>query len=929
MRIMYARLLISQYLSNPPESRQPKETKEIEEAFERVKEKLPDSTELLLLRVDKLIADQKPDKAEQLLSDELKRHPENAEIALSLALLLNREKKSTEAWAVVDTFEQKSGPSIGSLLTRLQLIPASSDARVAPILDAAEKLFKPDDPSDNNVKLAVGMAATQSRWGNPDKARIWLLRVVSLRPYDISVRFQLFDIANQAKDRAQMVEVVKEIHRVDGEGGAYGHYADAMLLLVKQKEELTSEEMAAIRQHLTTAALKRPTWANIPTALALLAELEGKPDEELNNYIKAVDLGEQRPEIIRKAVQLLCIYKRYPEAERLIKRIRTVESLATEMNKLMAWLSLINKETQKAVEQATAAVASDSKEYKDHLWQAEFFAAAGQNDLALKAFQRAIDEAGPHGAPWVALVSYYIRTAKRKEAEDVITEARKKLTGPELSLTLAQCQEVMGRVEEAGEAYRAAVEAKPDDLEALRQLIGYHERTRTLPKSIPQLRRALGGKFPPSVIPSIRQALAFALAFSGGQPGFLEALRLADENIAADPKSTDALFTKSRILATRLSSKREALQLMQQIARQRKLNPAEEFLLGQLYAETGAWVEGRRILVNLLGREGDNTVYLQFFIDQLLRNEERTEDAEVWLDRLDRVAPGDLTTTRLRAAFLIKRKQYTETAALIDKAAHPGKSVPTGQSSPDYERDRLRAVARLADQFCKDSASANPALSPLAEKLYREAAKGGTAADELALAGFLGRQGKIEEAVAIGRQAEAASGPMAVANTLISIAFSPTALSNAQLDVVEAELKACLGREKPSPGIESVKWMMPARRGRYREAVQSLRGAVERDGKNVGMLNNLAYMLILTNARQEEVELLLQKALALAGPTATILDTRGVLHMREGRMAEAVADLGQRWTSKRQRPGACTWQWPTSVSAGTRRRKHCWPVPNR
>src|SRR6202012_4655940 len=117
---------------------------------------------------------------------------------------------------------------------------------------------------------------------------------------------------------------------------------------------------------------------------------------------------------------------------------------------------------------------------------------------------------------------------------------------------------------------------------------------------------------------------------------------------------------------------------------------------------------------------------------------------------------------------------------------------------------------------------------------------------------------------------EAKIGTTAVAATLVAAAYShsQTALTETQLDELEAEVNALLKRTKPSAGVTGLAALMNARRGRYKDAAKGFREIVAADKRNVEAMNNLAYMQVLINAPAEEINPLLTNIQGLVGPTA-------------------------------------------------------------
>src|SRR5205823_3158021 len=110
--------------------------------------------------------------------------------------------------------------------------------------------------------------------------------------------------------------------------------------------------------------------------------------------------------------------------------------------------------------------------------------AAGRQAEARAALRRAVRLPGPTGPAWIALVQFHLRLSQKQEAEEATDEARRAMTGAGASLTLAQCDEAVGRADRAEGEYRSALEAAPDDFLTVRLVAGFYERTGTPGKAV-------------------------------------------------------------------------------------------------------------------------------------------------------------------------------------------------------------------------------------------------------------------------------------------------------------------------------------------------------------------------------------------------------------------------------------------------------------
>jgi tetratricopeptide (TPR) repeat protein len=882
----YAQLLVLREVALPartPDIRK-SQGEEVEQALKMAEKKMagkntPGSARVALLRAESLAARGSIAEAEWILKDAAGLHPKQLEIPVARALLAGRRGQPAEAQAILHAAEKQAGASVELDLARLQLAPSVEKARSSGALRALEEHLNDFRPQDR-LRGLDGLAEAHLRWGDPAGARQRLLEAAALRPQDLPVRFRLFDLAAQAGDLAVMERVVGEIRAIEGEGGGLGHYGEAVLLLTRAKHG-NREGLEKARQHLTAAALLRPAWAAIPTCRAMIADEEGKAGQALTDYLRAVELGERRVAVLRRAVQLLYAGRRYGEADQLIRRLQPAGPLSPELQKLAAEISLRNADPQRALELAGGAVAADSRDCDDQIWLAQVLLAAGKQDEAHAALRRAVALANGKRAPWVALVHFHLRFGRTKEVEAVIHEAAQRMTGPEAHLALGYCYEAIGHKDRAEAEYRKASQAAPDDANALRQLVSFYQRAGAPAKAVAPLRSLLASRVAQKDVRWARRALAVCLAAADGYPQFREALDLVEKNLAVEPGSRPDLQAKARILGSRPSHREEALRMLQRLGEQRSLAPEDAFLLARLHADADNWPEARRLMLGALARQSDRPEWIRFFATRLLERGETTE-AELWLGKLERLTTNDPGTLALRAAILVAQGNTHEALA--------GVKTYVEAAGPKDRAARLRAAADLLEQLSQRSPKAAGVLGPAAEAIYREAAQSGKSGDALSLAVYLARTGRADEAVPLCTQAVKDGTAETVALAVTQIAYT-SSVSEDQLGQLEVCLKDCLAAKPDSLQLHGIAAAFQTRRGRYAEAEVSYRRILEK-APSASLLNNLAYVLTLQEGKADEALELLQKAVTLAGTTAELLDTRGTLYMRTGRTDEALRDLG-------------------------------------
>src|SRR5262249_38507225 len=205
---------------------------------------------------------------------------------------------------------------------------------------------------------------------------------------------------------------------------------------------------------------------------------------------------------------------------------------------------------------------------------------------------------------------------------------------------------------------------------------------------------------------------------------------------------------------------------------------------------------------------------------------------------------------------------------------------------------RLDAVAGVLDSLGRTAD---------AEELYRRhvgTSKRPERVLELAL--FLGRHNHVDDALALCEAAWQTCPPEAVANSSVAVlrAGKPQEEPGKeqwkeQCQRVEDRLRAAARQSPQSALLPVMLAELQGLRGRHDEAKQTYRAILQSDPASVVALNNLAYLLAMTNGQDPEALRLVQAAIDRAGPVAELLDTRAVGYLKSEQVDLALQDRQQ------------------------------------
>jgi tetratricopeptide (TPR) repeat protein len=669
---------------------------------------------------------------------------------------------------------------------------------------------------------------------------------------------------------------------------------------------------------------------------ARICELEENWEKAIDHYQRAIDLGERSPQVLRRVAQLLFERQRYLEADRAIRMLGDLPHDTSSVGalRLATELSLWSRDVERALTLARRAVATESDDYRDHVWLGQVLWAAGKPQEAHAALQRAVEMANGAPGPWVALIQFLANSGQRRSAEAAIEDASNQLTGDQAPLALAQCYEAIGQRERAEEQYLLATAGSSAKAASLRAAAEFYLRSGDPENAEPLLRRIVeqaGDAASAQDITWARHTLATVLASKADTKTFHQALALINSNAPQAGESLAERRAKAALLATRRSRRErlEAVGTLEEVARVRALAASEQFLLARLYESLGDEPKARRYMADLVRSleeaaklrpptaadtflmaqlsemAGDwpkardlmrryasvtdpDPYYLAIYAREQLRRDGAEIETDFLVRKLEGLVPGTAQALEMRIRLLVQRSEVEPAIQLLREAAENEQILSTDRA------DRLRWATALVDELieqCRANGhrSMVESLTEQAEVLYRKLAD--TSNDGvLPLIAFLTRHKRIDEALSVCEGAWNRLPPDTVAPASVAVLQSGQA-GGEHCERVARLLEASLGKQPHSRAVALSLAMVRDEQGRYEEAERLYRRTLEIHAHDVAALNNRAWLLAHGLGDAQEAVELVNRAIDIAGPIAELLDTRATVYLALGDTQRAIADL--------------------------------------
>ena len=879
---------------------------EVEKILDHAGELLPHSAQVAILRAEVLVAQGRTDIAERLLEGLRDANPDKVEFWNVLASLAERRSLWSKAEKLLDDAEKQAGDSVSLRLARAQLLVKRDGNKAAPALKAlSEKTGKFSEEDRLQLWSGLIIPALQA---NADSDASWLCEQVSKqRPNDLRNHFLRFELALRRQDHSRLEGILADIEKIIGHGPMW-LYGQAVRLSLQAQKTGHEGALDQALQYLAQAREIRPSWSRLPLLVAGIYDQQRKYDRALENYQEAIKLGERNPEAIRRAVQLLYERHRYAEAEGMLHRLDEQQMPMTpELERMRVELDLMEGKNVELSRLDAKKNISDPNNYQEQIWRGQILTilarrakkegrphdAEEQLTDAEKSFRRAIELKPALPETWIALMQHLAGLGETDKAKELMAEAARKLPPKQAPLALAQCHEILHENPLAQEKYQEALAAAPEDPDTVRRVADFYLRNGRLLAAEPLLRQLVDGRGKPTQADMVwaRRQLALSTAANGGYANLQAARKMIEENMALG----DASAQDMRALATFLAIDpnpvlhKKAIQIMENlILREEMTSPEDRFTLAKLYLAQGDWDHFRQHMLSVLAKSGNDPRFAVTFITAELQHNALGE-ADLWLAKLEKTIPDQFVTVNLRADVELRRGHADAALEGLQKFVDKP-DVPGGEE----QAERRRMAAAALEQFAGRLTEARQTAAALrflkqAEAWYRQYAQQ-RSGQEMLLASFLARHGQVNEALALLREKWADSNPTALAQTFATLIHNSKPLP-AQAREAERILQDALKKfDRPTLLLLTMADLCTAA-ARYDEAEGYYREVIAKDPASAAALNNLASLLALQQIKLDEALQLIDRALAVAGPMASILDTRAAIYLAAKQPEQALADI--------------------------------------
>ena len=144
-----------------------------------------------------------------------------------------------------------------------------------------------------------------------------------------------------------MNDALARVREIEGSGGPLSRIGEAVRLTIEAQglpETEVAERTSRYEQALTElaeAAVERPAWSRIPGLQGNIYDLRGQTELAVQSYLQAINLGEQDPQLISRAILLLFNQGRFVEADGVVRKLQEQKTpFSSELTRVASEVSL-------------------------------------------------------------------------------------------------------------------------------------------------------------------------------------------------------------------------------------------------------------------------------------------------------------------------------------------------------------------------------------------------------------------------------------------------------------------------------------------------------------------------------------------------------------------------------------------------------------
>jgi tetratricopeptide (TPR) repeat protein len=370
------------------------------------------ANDVAVIRAELLVNENKPAEAVQLLRDALKTSDNKQGLWQALVGLQVRNEQWDEAEATLEAAAAALSDDVPLRLEQARFLIRRDGPEVD--IDRLKQLATPntDWTEEQKSQLAYGFAGFFLSLEEYELCEEYakIAAVAEQGQASLPIHLLLFDLALRSQDAKAMSDSLEKVKEIEGTGPLW-RVGEAVRLMITAQDENNDEEKgrlyAQASQQLAEAAVERPDWPRIPRLQGDIFDQQGKTEQAVDSYLKAIELGEQNIDVVSRAISLLSAKGRYLDADKVIRKMQEQSNpFSSELNRVASQVSVQLQDYERALS-FSEGWAAKSDQQEDHVFLAQVYRSTGKIAEAEQELRVALDLDPTSPAAWVTLVQLY------------------------------------------------------------------------------------------------------------------------------------------------------------------------------------------------------------------------------------------------------------------------------------------------------------------------------------------------------------------------------------------------------------------------------------------------------------------------------------------------------------------------------------------
>ena len=712
-----------------------------------------------------------------------------------------------------------------------------------------------------------------------------------LMPEAAEPRLALMHLAAAAGDGPAMEAQAEALRKVVGPDNVLGKIArcDVLFNLLGKptsadgrsgEDKARLDEVAQLVAEIKAAAPRLPSG---PILEAQLMARLGRTDAEIAAYKAALELRGGQAAL--KPLVALLVRQNTKEADADLDELRRkLANFPVEVDQQIIGQFLQRGDAAAAEQMVDQMIQGNPQALDAAIWKVKVLNTLGKSEEAEKFLRNMVRVQPENASVWIQLLMFQASRNEGEKARATLAQMKQRLKPERPELVWAACYRALNMRMEADEEFAGAAAKWKDDPGVLQIVVDYYETTGRPEQAEPLLRHlleirpgfdwarrrlALNLSARPNNLAALDEAMGLVGVPSPGESPDDRKLRAVVFSRSEDPKRRAEAIGILETLAAEVPEP-ERTRLHETLARSLAASSEKAKNAGDTGRADAERAKALDHSAKASGPEGAAADVILFHAGLLLQGGD-IPGAQKELVRLEKSDPKALPTIELKARILHAKGDDTAVDDLALGAFQARKAAPdaltagVGLLKLLMLLKRNEAAERLGGELA--------ALNPKGKIAFAEFLAGRGKADEA--------RAQLEAAAKSGGAAEAARATTALANEL----------GGAWVGHADGLLSLALKAQPDSLDLLLAQAFLCHLKGDYKAEIAVYDGILSKNPTTYLFLNNMAWTLSEEMGRPQEGLQRIEEGIKRVGRHSHLIDTRGVILLRLGRIAEAIKDI--------------------------------------